>query len=386
MCILVLEYSLTKIQKPPSDMLANIKDEELRDPSLYCYSNTKASGGAFIPSFMNAGQQHTNGAKNITDDWRNMVRKSTVHDEDSVPTTNSINAHANSWNSPSKRKNSAIEGSNFETTKVSNSQHVSLPSRMPSDMQIETFTDTLQLRLMDREERLESAEKKNLDLEVENRHLKETIQDREQASQIYYEENCLLRKRMKDIERRRQGCEVKCQSLGFELQSVKNELRHVTERRERHSLHERSMTDCSGPSKSRTIKDFTTPRSSDLDTSHTGMMDFFRVFCADCLNHSFVALQNLVKGKWLPPSACTFLDAPRRPWVIGKDYDLMEDFPMNHIGEGNRDGACSLIFRIMYHEHKYILKVRILHTYMHVAIRLSVVLWFPDNRPFRSNI
>ena len=48
---------------------------------------------------------------------------------------------------------------------------------------------------------------------------------------------------------------------------------------------------------------------------------------------------------------------PGREWTMGVDYTLAADDPINHTSRGQRDGSCSLVYRITLNNRNYILKV-----------------------------
>ncbi|XP_041366020.1 uncharacterized protein LOC121381011 isoform X2 [Gigantopelta aegis] len=71
------------------------------------------------------------------------------------------------------------------------------------------------------------------------------------------------------------------------------------------------------------------------------------------------SLQMQLKELWMNSGANVKLDADNEEWIMGKDYELICDHPINQISEGIRNGSCSLIFQIKRRGKPYILKMMI---------------------------
>ncbi|XP_033761743.1 uncharacterized protein LOC117343482 [Pecten maximus] len=71
----------------------------------------------------------------------------------------------------------------------------------------------------------------------------------------------------------------------------------------------------------------------------------------------FLILKESLHSHWLKYVPPSHLDVPNKEWVLGKDFTLVSEKPINQRIDGHNDGSCSLVFKIIHKGQLRILKM-----------------------------
>ncbi|KAL3831276.1 hypothetical protein ACJMK2_023049 [Sinanodonta woodiana] len=179
---------------------------------------------------------------------------------------------------------------------------------------------TLQIKLLEVNQELEKAQKLNEELKSRLVFLQEDNNKHKVINATLYNENVSLQASIQEQFKAKETLDQMCKRLSDECESL-------TKTRPRPSL------------------------SSDEVWTHENFLTLLQGSYADGVNlvdsESFAnRLKKLLESQWLQRKKSVLLDVPNREWVVGEDFILLDDKPLNHIGERQRDGNCSLVFRI----------------------------------------
>ena len=113
--------------------------------------------------------------------------------------------------------------------------------------------------------------------------------------------------------------------------------------------------------------------AADSDVTHKHLLKFVKLSHQSngpCdMGNVIASMRIQIKDLWMTSGVKLKLGADNEEWMMGTDYDLIHDHPINHISDGIRNGSCSLIFQIKRHGKPYILKVRKLSLHLNPVPR-----------------
>ncbi|KAK3587857.1 hypothetical protein CHS0354_019728 [Potamilus streckersoni] len=185
------------------------------------------------------------------------------------------------------------------------------------------FVQTLQIKLLEANQRLEKSQQLNEELKSRLVSMQQDNNKYKAINATLFNENASLQASLQEQFKGKETMEQRCKQLSDEYQSL---------------------------TKVR-LKPFVSPNNFDTDDAWTHENFFTLLLGSGEVNlsesDSFDSrLKKLLESQWLQRKKSVLLDVPNREWVVGEDFILLEDKPLNHMREGRRDGYCSLVFRI----------------------------------------
>ncbi|XP_055959247.1 uncharacterized protein LOC126832001 [Patella vulgata] len=101
---------------------------------------------------------------------------------------------------------------------------------------------------------------------------------------------------------------------------------------------------------------FKSSEKTELKLCHKNILDLIR---SRNISFDWSKLCDNVQKLWQRLDYDFSLDVAGREWILNREYTVVGDIPVNHYGTGQRDGSCSLVFRIKHKEKFYMLKMMI---------------------------
>ncbi|KAL5007616.1 hypothetical protein ScPMuIL_016422 [Solemya velum] len=117
------------------------------------------------------------------------------------------------------------------------------------------------------------------------------------------------------------------------------------------------------------IREACNSRNSDIKTlsdslTHEFLFDFLKDIHLDGValtddEKVILRLKEKLYRQYLAQEKTPVLDREKREWILGTDYNIIGDQPINQVSDTKRNGACSLVFRISHNARHFILKMMI---------------------------